>query len=83
MEEKNGILITFMTTALLLLVLKLGGLVSCWFNCTKLVCPLLIKPRCTCLPMSFPRAPHGESDPFRIKLFFLLLRGGVRKNGGV
>ena len=54
------------STTLLLLVMELGGLVTCWFNCAELVCLLLIKLGHTCTSMGFPRTPHGESNPFRI-----------------
>ena len=40
--------------------IEIGGLIPCWFNHTKLVCPLLIKPRRTCTSMGFPRCPHHQ-----------------------
>ena len=53
------------STTLLLLVLELGGLVSCRFNCAEFVCSLLVIAGHTCSPVSFPRSSHHMNYLFR------------------
>ena len=53
------------TTALLLLILELWGLVPCRFNRAEFVCSLLVISGHTCSPVSLPRGPHHMDYLFR------------------
>ena len=68
------------STTLLLLVLELGGLVSCWFNCAEFIDLLLIRlGQHTCTSMGIPCCPHHEDDFGGSHLFLDLIRSSICK----
>ena len=64
-QAPSTTLLLWKFSALLLLVLELGGLIACRFNHAEFICSLLVIAGHTCSPVSLPRGPHHVNYLFR------------------